>query len=427
MSGFEQFGGQVQSTKGFRGKDLMSHWGTRKHCGRIVSGNTIVRAAVKGSAAGVVDNVPVAAVTSQRAHGLREVGAAQPRRPGASRWLIVGAAGIVSALALAAPAPAATVVSPADGETVSSRPEYVFDFVDGAAELEASRSPDVQTSGANAGEFVDADRTGDITLRPSDPLPGHYTANVFNSGIWYWHGKLRDDAAAEFGYGDWTPWSEVRTMRVPDEPAKLSGYTLSVRRAEPAPECAIVRLAGKVAWTDNDDKPEATFTLVVTGADGTDVAAPEITLDDDRYSFSVCTARTRLTVMPQLTDRVGQVTQGESRTVEVARPVMKRIPMLTTATAKRHLRQALAQRFSDAYRYGLDEQLSCSRRSRTRMRCHVTWVIGDASYSGKASIWLNRDKAGYIAWNYGWTIRRLDEYCAEVSHGKNCVKTYRVS
>jgi hypothetical protein len=331
---------------------------------------------------------------------------------------------VIGALAFVSPASAATVLSPADGETVGSRPTFAFDILDGAVEVELARAPDLLTSGG----FVDTAQSLFATLYTRRPLDGlaPWSGGPITAGSYFWHVRVRDDSVDGL---DWTPWQATRTLVVRDEAPVIGGYTLTARRAKPTPGCARVVFTGKVAWTDNDDKPETTLSLAVDELDGERLDTEDVTLDSGgEYTVSACTRRTRLTVTPLVSDRADQTTEGIPRTVKVSRPVVGRIPMLTVAKAKSHLREALSQRFGGSYRAAYGKRISdCSRRSRTRIRCRPSWVVGDLVFYGTASIWLTRDEAGYVDWNYGWTIRRLDEYCAEVTHSKNCVKTYRVT
>jgi hypothetical protein len=102
------------------------------------------------------------------------------------------------------------------------------------------------------------------------------------------------------------------------------------------------------------------------------------------------------------------------------------LPTLGVAETKYHIRVALNRRFGAAYRDGYAKKVTgCSRRSRTRVRCeHVSWVVGDVSFAGKATIWLTRED-GEPFWNYAYTIKRTNEYCASTG-GRHCTRTYRV-
>jgi hypothetical protein len=51
-------------------------------------------------------------------------------------------------------------------------------------------------------------------------------------------------------------------------------------------------------------------------------------------------------------------------------------------------------------------------------------LTGDLSFSGRANIWLAHNKDGQAAWFYSWRIKRLNEYCANVTHRGNCTRTY---
>jgi hypothetical protein len=107
-------------------------------------------------------------------------------------------------------------------------------------------------------------------------------------------------------------------------------------------------------------------------------------------------------------------------------PPPPELPKLTLTETRAYIRTALRRRFGNVYRYGYAKRIaSCERRSRTRVTCRrVSWVIGDLSYKGRATIWLTREN-GEIYWNYAYTIKRTNEYCAATG-GRNCTKTYRV-
>jgi hypothetical protein len=107
-------------------------------------------------------------------------------------------------------------------------------------------------------------------------------------------------------------------------------------------------------------------------------------------------------------------------------PVAKPLHKLTFAETKHLIRKALKRRFRGAYRAGYAKRISaCERRSKTKVTCRrVFWVVGDASYAGRATIWPTR-KDGAPYWNSAYTIKRTNEYCLATG-GHHCTKTYRV-
>lgn len=101
-------------------------------------------------------------------------------------------------------------------------------------------------------------------------------------------------------------------------------------------------------------------------------------------------------------------------------------PTLTKAETAGYLRTALRREFKGLFRGALGYRAPCVRASSTKFRCKVSWGIGDFGFSGRAAIWLTRERDGWD-WNYSWNITRFDEYCALVLHrAHGCVKRYRV-
>jgi hypothetical protein len=102
----------------------------------------------------------------------------------------------------------------------------------------------------------------------------------------------------------------------------------------------------------------------------------------------------------------------------------KQLPTLSQRSARRYLGVALKRRFDAAWTAGYAKRLNCHRSNRTRLSCRVAWVVGDLSFSGRANIWYAHDQKDRTAWFYSWRIKRVNEYCSSVRHGKHCVKTY---
>jgi hypothetical protein len=102
------------------------------------------------------------------------------------------------------------------------------------------------------------------------------------------------------------------------------------------------------------------------------------------------------------------------------------LPTLGIAEAKSYVRSALKRNFKGSYSGGYGKKVAaCQRRSKVRVRCdHVSWVVGDVSFAGKATIWLTREN-GEPFWNYAYTIKRTNEYCMATG-GRRCTKTFGV-
>jgi hypothetical protein len=107
-------------------------------------------------------------------------------------------------------------------------------------------------------------------------------------------------------------------------------------------------------------------------------------------------------------------------------PLPTRAPTLTQSTAKRYIRTALRDRFRSAYRSGSGKRInSCSRRSRVRIRCRVSWFTGDVSWSGRVTAWHEYLGKGDWLWDASGRILQLDEYCKFVRKARNCTKVIR--
>ena len=89
---------------------------------------------------------------------------------------------------------------------------------------------------------------------------------------------------------------------------------------------------------------------------------------------------------------------------------------LGTVIAARLMRTALNRRF-DSYAAGYARRVKCNKRvSFNRVRCEMSWIVGDIVFFGKGQIWLTYPR--HIAyWNYAWRITEFNEYCAIVEHG----------
>jgi len=93
---------------------------------------------------------------------------------------------------------------------------------------------------------------------------------------------------------------------------------------------------------------------------------------------------------------------------------------LTGPAAKHYAKKAMAHEFGASFKHGYAKKVSdCRRISRLRMRCSISWGIGDLYFKGKVSVWFRNRY--YL---YRYRIKRIDEYC-KYTGGHNCVKTIR--
>jgi hypothetical protein len=237
-----------------------------------------------------------------------------------ARKLLACAVALGCATLAATPAHGATVISPADGDTVSAHPTFAFDFLNGVAEIELSRSSDTLTAGSDQGGFVDTAYTQFSVLYVRSPLDGlaPWTGRPIDAGRYYWHVKTRDDGA-DTGSGAETPWQPTKTLDVLDEPAVFEGWTLQTQRLARQGTCTRrLRLSGKIAWSDNGPGFNMDYSIRLT-AGGRTIANVRGNLSTT-YANVVClkTTATKIMAAPFLRDQGDHVTRGTSRTIRVA-------------------------------------------------------------------------------------------------------------
>jgi hypothetical protein len=235
--------------------------------------------------------------------------------------LTTAAVGLVPAAALAADA-----VSPRDGETVGSRPQFTFDFADGFASVELSHSRDVKTAGDDVGAFVEREAGDFLSIGPDDFAPGFagpWTAPRINAGRYYWHAKA-DDYADDFTATAPDTWGPTRTLIVRDEAIVFEGWTARARRGRTRGGCTRggctrVLVEGKIVWSDNAASPTARYSVRVA-AGGRTVKRLTGTFDqfDERFASVVCTRATRLTLTPSLRDTARHLSVGPVRQLRVS-------------------------------------------------------------------------------------------------------------
>lgn len=104
--------------------------------------------------------------------------------------------------------------------------------------------------------------------------------------------------------------------------------------------------------------------------------------------------------------------------------ILEKLPRLSVSDAKGYLLTALGRRFRREFRGRQWWTARCRRRtSRVVVRCRVSWASGNVFYWGRTRIWYSRD-GDDVAWNYGWRIKRRDEYCQFATRRRDCTRTY---
>lgn len=86
---------------------------------------------------------------------------------------------------------------------------------------------------------------------------------------------------------------------------------------------------------------------------------------------------------------------------------------LTFSQANQYAGTALHRHFKNEFDNGYALRGSCGRRlgPSSRFCPHISWLIGDFSFSGWVKIWI-----AHGWWNYSLKITRTDEYCLDVQH-----------
>lgn len=223
---------------------------------------------------------------------------------------------------------AASVVLPADGATVSSRPAFVFDFARGYSLIELSRTPDVRTDGASVGAFVDPAVDTDLFIGPSELAPNQLpglalwsSTSRLSAGPYFWHVKPspEDDPLTSF------PWGPTTTLIVRDEPIVFEGWTLKKRRVS-ARACAALNkkrsraaryryaydLSGRFAWSDNAEFPSGRWELTLNNGPRRIRITGGLS-SIGTFAGAICTNQRRAVVTPTLVDSAGQRSPGAPR------------------------------------------------------------------------------------------------------------------
>lgn len=89
------------------------------------------------------------------------------------------------------------------------------------------------------------------------------------------------------------------------------------------------------------------------------------------------------------------------------------------------MREALSRHRGLAFIVSYDRKVRCNRRLAVdRLRCRMSWIVGDSYFRGVGSIWITYPPSGPY-WNYSFRIKRRNAYC-ESTGGSNCTRTYTV-
>lgn len=140
---------------------------------------------------------------------------------------------------------------------------------------------------------------------------------------------------------------------------------------------------------------------------------------DGETSHGVSAATTSLTVIP--------TTQPPSAPTGPPAPPIgpsstATLPTLMAHDAKHHVTQELGSRFRAVFRHRHHYTTSCSRDSRTQMRCKVFWQSGKYDYSGTLVIFYVARKQA-VHWDSRLRIKRVARTCV-AHHARRCVRHY---
>jgi hypothetical protein len=245
---------------------------------------------------------------------------------------------VLGTLAIVAPAAiAADALSPANGQTVSSRPTFVFDFARGHSEVEFSNTPDLRTGGIDPGAFVDAAKSTFLTVGPMESAPTQLPnlarwpsfSSRLLAGRFFWHVKpfRSDDPATEVDEGA-APlvWGPTRVLTVVDEPVELEGWTIRKRRVSarscpkrdrgPRYRFGYV-ISGSIAWSDNAEPQAGRYIVTLSAQDRAVRLQGRLSGSPSRYERQVCSNRTSAQASLTLVDPAGHVTRAPGRTLRI--------------------------------------------------------------------------------------------------------------
>lgn len=108
---------------------------------------------------------------------------------------------------------------------------------------------------------------------------------------------------------------------------------------------------------------------------------------------------------------------------EASMPRNPRKFFLGKGFAARLMRNALLRRPALSFQAGYARHVACDKRLAVdRVKCRMSWFVGDLSFSGYGSIWMTYS-GGRDVWNFSYRVIRFNEYCAAVIEGDDCTKT----
>lgn len=209
------------------------------------------------------------------------------------------------------------VVSPSDGDVVSSRPNFAVDYAEGTLEVEFAVDADTKSAGDDVGAFVDAIRSNFMLVGGANHPLGLAEWGLsprLNAGRYFWHARPNDYLTEiERGFKQ-HPWGPTRTLTVRDEPIVFEGWTLrkqriSRSRCQPRYKRAFL-LSGSVAYDDNDARMSARYTMKLSDGSRSVAFRGTFSSGASRFAKVVCTNRASATVTMKLRDRAEQVTVG---------------------------------------------------------------------------------------------------------------------
>jgi hypothetical protein len=109
-----------------------------------------------------------------------------------------------------------------------------------------------------------------------------------------------------------------------------------------------------------------------------------------------------------------------------ASPPEPRSYFVSFRRAEGWMRNALSRRDVFQFRRGNHRSVRCHRRvSRDRVRCRMSWSLGDdIHFRGRGTIWITYED-GLRHWNYSYRVKGVNEFCLRVGGG-GCRKTWVV-
>jgi hypothetical protein len=91
------------------------------------------------------------------------------------------------------------------------------------------------------------------------------------------------------------------------------------------------------------------------------------------------------------------------------------------------MRTALGRDERIGFSAGYNRETKCNRRiRRDRVRCKMSWIVGDLYYEGRGQIWITY-QSDPPAWNFSYRVKSRNAYCESVDGSpEDCTKVIRV-